>query len=263
MDSQTNQPKPALIIAGTGIQGLSQITKEAETFLATSDAVYYLSNNPLVTQYILEKRPDAKTLYSYYEVGLNRRITYERMAAALVSSVEEGLNTLGLFYGHPGVFVNPSHHAIRKVRELGFSAYMLPAVSAEDCLYADLLIDPGSMGCQSYEATDFLLYNRIIDITAPLILWQVGVLGHKDYQLNFEQKYVSILQERLISIYGKQHVVTSYVAAAFWHLRPEIKSFQIESLCKADLSPVSTLYIPPCKKPALDKVMAQRLNWNA
>jgi len=31
---------------------------------------------------------------------------------------------------------------------------MLPGISAEDCLVADLGIDPASSGCQSYEAND-------------------------------------------------------------------------------------------------------------
>jgi hypothetical protein len=37
---------------------------------------------------------------------------------------------------------------------------MLPGISAEDCLFADLGIDPGIYGCQSYEATDFLANGR-------------------------------------------------------------------------------------------------------
>ena len=32
---------------------------------------------------------------------------------------------------------------------------MLPGVSAKDCLYADLLIDPSNPGCVTYEASDF------------------------------------------------------------------------------------------------------------
>jgi hypothetical protein len=36
---------------------------------------------------------------------------------------------------------------------------MLPAVSAEDCLFADLGVDPGAAGCQSHEAADFLILD--------------------------------------------------------------------------------------------------------
>lgn len=41
-------------------------------------------------------------------------------------------------------------------------------------MYADLDLDPGTHGVQSFEATDFLLYRRQIDPTSALILWQAG-----------------------------------------------------------------------------------------
>jgi hypothetical protein len=40
----------------------------------------------------------------------------------------------------------------------GFDAVMLPGISAEDCLFADLGIDPGMIGCQSFEATDSITF---------------------------------------------------------------------------------------------------------
>ena len=48
---------------------------------------------------------------------------------------------------------------------------MLPGISSEDCLFADLGVDPGVSGCQSYEATDFLMNAPIIDSSTQLILW--------------------------------------------------------------------------------------------
>ena len=54
------------------------------------------------------------------------------------------------------VFVQPSHESIAIARLEGFSARMLPGISAEDCLFADIGLDPGKDGCQSFEATDFL-----------------------------------------------------------------------------------------------------------
>jgi len=38
---------------------------------------------------------------------------------------------------------------------------MLPAISSEDCLYADLGVDPATTGNASYDATDFLLRNPL------------------------------------------------------------------------------------------------------
>ncbi len=54
---------------------------------------------------------------------------------------------------------------------------MEPGISAEDCLYADLGLDPGTYGCQHYEASNLMFYQRTIDTAAYLILWQPGVAG--------------------------------------------------------------------------------------
>ena len=71
-------------------------------------------------------------------------------------------------YGHPGVFAYPMHEAIRQAKALGHSAVMFPAVSCEDAFFADLGVDPGQSGCQSFEATDFLVYQRrlIVQVTS-------------------------------------------------------------------------------------------------
>jgi hypothetical protein len=181
------------------------------------------------------------------------------MAKEIIATLKSGKNTLGLFYGHPGVFVSPTYEAICLAKEMNFNAYMLPAISAEDCLYADLLIDPGASGCQSYEATDFLVYNRSVDLTVPLILWQVGVLGHMDYQKKFDDSKLVFLRERLARLYGSGHKVTSYIAATFNHLEPEINSFPLCELLEVEVTPLTTLYIPPLSKPTPDKLSLKRL----
>jgi len=39
---------------------------------------------------------------------------------------------------------------------------MLPGISAEDCLFADIGVDPGIYGCQSFEATDLFVNESLI-----------------------------------------------------------------------------------------------------
>ena len=43
-------------------------------------------------------------------------------------------------------------------------------MSAEDCLFADLGLDPAVVGCAQYEATDLLIYGRRPDPSAALIV---------------------------------------------------------------------------------------------
>ena len=39
---------------------------------------------------------------------------------------------------HPGVYVAPSHETVLRARAEGYPARMLPGISSEDCLFADL-----------------------------------------------------------------------------------------------------------------------------
>ena len=66
-----------------------------------------------------------------------------------------------------------------QARAEGFNARMLPGISAEDCLFANLGADPGTHGCQSFEATSFLLRKPKFDTLTHLILWQIlfGIQG--------------------------------------------------------------------------------------
>jgi len=77
----------------------------------------------------------------------------------------------------PGIFAWSPHKAIEVPRAEGFKAHMEPGISAEDCLYADLGIDPGRFGCQHFEASQLLFYERRIDPTGYLVLWQAGLVG--------------------------------------------------------------------------------------
>src|SRR3546814_8782204 len=81
------------------------------------------------------------------------------MVAAMLAEVRAGRRVCGAFYGHPGVFARVPHKAIAQARAEGFEAHMEAGVSAEDCLYADLGIDPGEVGCQHYEASQFMFYR--------------------------------------------------------------------------------------------------------
>ena len=46
-------------------------------------------------------------------------------------------------------------------------------------LFAALGIDPGKVGCQYFETSQYMFYQRQIDPSAYLVLWQVGVAGDK------------------------------------------------------------------------------------
>ncbi|MBL9122482.1 MAG: hypothetical protein JNG90_02540, partial [Planctomycetaceae bacterium] len=215
-----------LTVIGTGIRTVGQLTLESLAWIRESDAVYYLVADPIAEEVIKHLQPEgAISLMKHYGEGTYRGDAYEGMIQEILASVRSGKKTCAAFYGHPGVFAFPSHESVRRARSEGYTARMLPAISAEDCLYADLGIDPAINGCQSYEATDFVLYDRQVDSTSQLILWQVGVVGDRAYRSTSYQVggVFPLLIARLSQFYGAEHVATIYEAAVLPGLPPSIR----------------------------------------
>lgn len=250
----------SLIVVGTGIEAVAHVTLAAEGAIRNSDIVLYLVADPLTEDWIRELNPAAENLHGLYADGKDRILTYGLMIERILREVRAGRLVCAAFYGHPGVFVHPSHEAIRVAREEGHSARMLPGISAEDCLFADLGLDPSVRGCQSFEATDFLIRRRQIDVNIPMVLWQVGVVGKLDYQARgYGPGNFRILIEALVRLYGPMHEVTLYEASLFSGLPPLIKKRTLESLVADPPSAIATMYIPGKADPELDLEMVNQL----
>ncbi|MGI2905631.1 hypothetical protein [Tolypothrix sp. VBCCA 56010] len=132
-------------------------------------------------------------------------------------------------------------------RSEGYEAQMLPGISAEDCLFADIGIDPARYGCQSYEANDFVIYRRVFDRRSTLVLWQVGVVGQVDYQgkIYDAKKGIDLLVEILLESYPADYEAIIYEAAVFGLFLPRIERVAIAKLGESVLTGISTLVIPP------------------
>jgi hypothetical protein len=181
------------------------------------------------------------------------------MIEEILAPVREGRTVCAAFYGHPGVFVSPSHEAIRLARLEGLEARMLPAVSAEDCLFADLGVDPGRSGCQSYEATDLLIHGRTVDPSAYLVLWQIAWLGNVRYSPTPSQEHLPVLIEYLERFYPPDHESFLYEASPYAVGGPQIQRIRLSELPTTDISPMATLCIPPVSPPTPDREMIERL----
>lgn len=137
---------------------------------------------------------------------------------------------------------------------------MLPGISAEDCLFADLGFDPATYGCQSYEATDFLANGRRIDPSGSVILWQIGVVGdHAFKRAGYDLSAFPLLIERLLQYYPPTHTVYLYEAATFPGCAPKVWPVYIASLGQVPLSAGFTLCIPPARETASDPGMYARM----
>lgn len=264
------RPKPAgpqvgaLTVVGTGMQAVGQLTIEAECCIKAADKLLYLSSDPVTERYLRELNSTAESIYDAYADKKDRFQSYLEMVDRIMAEVRQGSKVCAAFYGHPGVFVFPSHEVIRRARKEGYRARMLPGISAEDCLFADLGIDPGVPGCHSFEATDFLLFRRKFDPHSSLILWQVGVIGDLTFQAEgYENRNVEVLVEYLESIYGRGHRAIIYEASHFSIFDPRMEMTSVGQLPTAKLTAASTLYVPPLPGAKMDEDMLHRLGMKA
>ena len=236
-----------LIVIGTGIRTIGQLTMEAIAWIRCADKVLHIVSDPVGLELIASLNPNQESLTPLYQENVERIHTYEKMIEIVLGHVRAGKRVCFAAYGHPGVFAWPTHESVRRARAEGYRARMLPGVSAEDCLFADIGIDPASAGCQSFEATDFLLNCRAVDLAAHLILWQIGALGDATYKARgFDIKGMPQLVQKLCMLgYPPWHPIHIYEAPVFPGVEPVIRPATVWTLPYAGVTPATTLYIPP------------------
>jgi precorrin-6B methylase 1 len=251
-------PKGNLTVVGSGIAAVRHATQEACFHIAHADKVFFLVVDPLTRAWIQSLNPAAESLSVHLVPGKDRRESFEDMVKQISEAVHEGHRVCAVFYGHPGIFVQPSYLAMRRLQAEGYDAVMLPGISSEDCLVADLAVDLSQCGYQCHEASNFLVGNKHPDTAAALVLWQIGVIGQIKCGVGREDG-LRILAERLLTFYSPEHEVTVYEAASLPVCDPVIRKTALSDLAKCAVGPASTLFVPPAHTPPLDADMLARL----
>jgi precorrin-3B methylase len=253
-------PKGSLVCVGVGMTLGSHITPLSRSYIEKADVVFSLMSDGIVELWVQEMHPDVRSLQPYYSEGTSRLISYKAMIEAMLSEVRAGRKVCGAFYGHPGVFAWVPHRAIELAREEGYAAHMEPGVSAEDCLYADLGIDPGKFGCAHYEASQFMFYQRRIDPSAYLILWQVGVAGDQSLaRFSTGAAYRQVLVDILARDYPLDHEVIIYQAATLPIQRARMERVRLSDLVQAQVDMQVTVVVPPGCVKVRDSEVLKRL----
>jgi hypothetical protein len=250
-----------LVIVGTGIRVVGQLTMEAIAWMKNAEKVLFIVSDPLAEEVIRHLNPDgAQSLAAAYAENKPRMQTYVEIIEATLAEVRLGKTVCLAIYGHPGVFVFAAHELIRRARQEGHKARMLPAVSSEDCLIADLGVDPVS-GWQSFEATDFLVHTRVIDPFSHVVFWQLGGLGDATFKrFRYDIKGLPQLLGKLYRYYSPYHTVYLYEASIYPAVAPAIRPTPLHLLPYAGITPGSTLYIPPIGAAPVDTVVARELS---
>lgn len=240
--------KGSLVNVGLGMTLGSHITPLSRNFIEQADVVFVAASNQLVEEWVKTMNEQVVSLQNLYAEGKSRKQTYQEMNELIMEQVRAGKKVVGAFYGHPGVFALTPHQTIQMAREEGYKAHMEPGVSAEDCLYADLGIDPGTYGIAHFEANNFMFNNTVFDPSAYLVLWQIGIAGDRSLKVfSTSTQAKQLLVDMLLQSYPENHAVIIYECAVLPIEKPKIMHVALKDLAAAELLMKSTLVIPPCR----------------
>lgn len=251
----------SIVFVGVGMTLGSHLSPLARSYIEEADIVFVLVSDGIVEQWICEMNKNVKSLQIYYREGCSRIESYQQMVEVMMDNISQGLKVVGAFYGHPGVFACVSHQVIQQAKSQGFYARMEPGISAEDCLYADLGLDPGEFGCTHFETSQFMFYQRQIDTSAYLILWQIGIAGDTSLsKFSTDSAYRKILIQLLNEHYPRQHQVILYEAPTLPIHQARIDYLPLAELVTAQINQQTTLVIPPCNKMTLNQEVYEQLS---
>jgi diguanylate cyclase len=248
-----------LVVVGCGIEFGRHIGERCLAEIRIADTVFALVD-PFALQWLQGLHSDIRDLCRYYADDKDRRLSYRDMESAILTAVRAGRRVCAVFYGHPGIFAQVPHDVVRIARSEGYMARMEPGISAEACLYADLGLNPGRRGMQSWEATQFLINQRVLDPSALVLLWQVALTGNLDcVGFQPEPKRLRLLVDKLSRWYQPDHEVILYEAA-----RLPIEDFRADRIGLADLpdanlNEYTTLVIPPAVEMQADEAVLTQL----
>ena len=250
----------SLACVGLGMTLGAHLGPRARQHIESADVVFAAVSDPLVELWVQGMNAETRSLQPFYREGKARSESYREMVEAMLVEVRAGRRVCGAFYGHPGVFAVVPHRAVERARAEGFAAIMEAAVSAEDCLYADLGIDPGTHGCQHYEASQFMFYERRVDPSAYLVLWQIGIAGDLTLaRFATGSAFRRVLLDVLAPDYPMDHEVIAYEAATLPIHSHRAERMPLSALPDADLRLETTLVIPPARPMALNRPLVDRL----
>lgn len=257
----TEARRGSIACVGMGITLGSHLTPLSRNHIETADVVFAALSDHVVQLWLERLNPDVRSLQPYYRPGKSRMRTYREWVDVMMTEVRAGKDVCAVFYGHPGIFAWSPHKVIEVARAEGYKAHMEAGISAEDCLYADLGIDPGRVGCQHLEASQLLFFERNLDTTSNVILWQLGVVGDRSLgRFRTPDAYRELLVERLCQDYSADHEVIVYRAPTLPVVGAHVQRMALRDFPAAEFTGQETLVLPPAQALKPNAVMRARLD---
>lgn len=253
---------PDVYVAGCGIVDIRQLTKEAEAAIREAECVYMYYYNQAINNYVEAIASDVVFVTEEYDGDTHRGEIYRRIADRVVGGAESVDDPVTfLTYGHPFVFVTPTKFIVEAAEERGLDVRVMPGISAADCLFVDLRLDPAANGIQMFEATDLLLREFDLNPDVPALLWQVGAVETSFYSTDpSEPERFSRIREYLQQFYPDDHPVYLAKTAQFGFDESEILEYALDELESIHevVSIAHTLYVPPVReRPVQNEELAE------
>jgi len=238
-----------ITIVGLGILGIQQLTAETERALGRCNEVLFVDTGIATRAYLERHCPRVTDLYAEsYAVGGARLDAYRHMAARTVEAALDHSPVVFAMSGHPLVYAYAPPLIVDLANLLALTVRVLPGISAMDCLFAELVLDPCTDGLQMYEATDLVLKRRPLQPDVPALIWQVGNLEtrlHTDRRSRPERFHR--FRDHLLRFYPPQHLITAYFATPFPLMPSTVLQFPLVEIADqaGTLHHGVTLYLPP------------------
>jgi len=236
-----------LYLVGLGIRGPAQVTRETEAILRRCTRIYYAHTDPAVGAYLRQLCPRVFNLAGYHAHGRSHRRTYDAIAAALTRGATRRPPVAFAVFGHPLVYVSLANWLLARPPR-GLRVKALPAVSALDCLFVDLHLNPADAGLQMFDANQLLLKRRPLQPDVPCLIWQPATVEstYATTAWSRPQRFHR-LRDYLLGFYPKEHrVVLALSATTSRRTAPRLKRIALGRLEQArrEIDAGATLFIP-------------------
>lgn len=242
----------SLIVVDIGITAVNHVTIEGQRWIEQSDRVLYFGADPVAERWIGTRNAKLVSLNSFADPSKSALQIVNELVEQTLEYVRAGLSVCAAYHRHSAAASHAAHESMRKCRAEGYRAAMLPGISLEDSLIADLALELRRTGCQIFDCCDFLEQRRQPDMAAGLILWLPSLVRDANSGANGDLiRCDPALAAVLCAAYGPDHEVVLHGPARYAVCDPVIHRCRVGELSRADITAVSSLYVPPKKAPSV------------
>lgn len=253
----------SLVVVGTGIMAVNHVTIETQGWIKNADKVLCLGVDPVTVHWIRKLNEHVESLDSLRDDASSALQMQDAIAKVTLEHLRAGLSVCAVCGDSP-IFSQAFRPVINKSHAGGYPAVMTASVSLEDCLFADLGIEPAQVGCQIFDATKFIVQGRKPDLASALILKLVCFVGQTTPVPDASHLGCpAIVPEVLSAFYGAEHEVTLYEPARYPICNSSIRRYCIGQLADASFTPTSVLYVPPKESVEPNPEVLRRLGFAA